>query len=63
MEKDQENHRDFGLDVVAMVAQQYECIYYGWNVHLKMIMIVNFMFHGFCHNKKCKKQTEKPQQK
>lgn len=36
--------------VVVMAAQQHECIQYHRSVHLKMVKMVNFMFHVFYYN-------------
>lgn len=36
---------------MAMVAQYYQCIYYQWTKHLKMVKIVSFMLRAFYHHK------------
>ena len=40
-----------------MFAQNYECKWYQWIVHLKMVKMVNIMFCIFYHNKKSNQYT------
>lgn len=40
------------LEMVVMIVQQYDCIYYHQTVYLKLVKMENFMLCVFYHNKK-----------